>query len=388
MRVAVTGVGLRTPLGKTPDALVDALLAGHRAARDNPLFPAATYACRLGAAIPDAPERSPQARVLRRMALFGVEAAREAMAQANVAPGPRYGVFCAMGGLRAHWNDIMPALANQREDFAGSWGRGLRSLHPFWMLQHLSNNAHALLAEVTQARGDGLTVTGANAGAQALAAAARAVTDGAVDVAVVMAYDSLLEPETVVEMGARGALFTDDLERLRGPYDLAAAGAVPGEAAAAVVVERPEEARGRTLALVQAASGADGCSGSAEVATLEAVLRRLGAEAQLVDGASAARPEADAAERGVLGALLGERAHLMSIQAATGLLGAATAVVQTIVLSRLLQRGLLPPIAGLAEPAPGHLIPVRAAGPSGAQAAVGVSLGAPGLAAAVAVSRP
>src|SRR4029077_17320164 len=115
---------------------------------------------------------------------------------------------------RAHWDDMMPALARQTipgdgdidgtADGAQLWERGLKLLHPFWMLQHLSNNAHALSAAELGARGDGLTLARANAGAEALAAASAALEVGAVDAALVVAYDTLLEPETLVELATRG----------------------------------------------------------------------------------------------------------------------------------------------------------------------------------------
>src|SRR5262245_19460213 len=137
---------------------------------------------------------------------FALEVAREAAAHAQVAAaGDRLGLFFGYGGLRAHWNDMMPALAHQNPDGDGAWERGLTLLHPFWMLQHLSNNAHALSAEELGARGDGLLLAGANAGAQALAAASRALLAGSVDAAIVVAYDTLLEPETLIELANRGA---------------------------------------------------------------------------------------------------------------------------------------------------------------------------------------
>ena len=42
--------------------------------------------------------------------------------------------------------EMMPALEKQAPDGRESWRRGLEGLHPFWMLQHLSNNAHALVS--------------------------------------------------------------------------------------------------------------------------------------------------------------------------------------------------------------------------------------------------
>src|SRR5205085_875983 len=112
----------------------------------------------------------------------------------------RIGLFAGVGGLRAHWDDMLAALEHQRDDGAGAWERGLRDVHPYWMLRHLSNNVHALAAMELELRGEGATFGGATGGAQALAAASRALHAGAIDAALVVAYDSLLEPETLVEL--------------------------------------------------------------------------------------------------------------------------------------------------------------------------------------------
>jgi 3-oxoacyl-(acyl-carrier-protein) synthase len=168
-------------------------------------------------AIPGEPVRSKHSKFLRRMALFGVEVAHEAFRMASLeVPGDRFGVFCGYGGLRAHWDEMMPALSQQTDELAGTWERGLKLLHPYWMLRHLSNNAHALVAADLKIRGDGATYGGVDAGAQAIAGAVRSLEGGYVDAALVMAYDSLREPET----------------------EITAKDFTPGEAAAAVVLTR------------------------------------------------------------------------------------------------------------------------------------------------------
>src|SRR5262249_320024 len=152
-------------------------------------------------------------------------------------PDPeRFGIFWGTGGLRIRWADLAPALAEQRRDGRRCWERGLRRLHPFWLLQHLSNNAHALLSVDVQARGEGATLGGGNAGAQAIAAAEIALSSGAIDLALVVACDSLVSPEALVDGASRDALTTESLPELAAPYDVAASGVFPGEAAAALLL--------------------------------------------------------------------------------------------------------------------------------------------------------
>ena len=351
----VIGWSLVTPLGARVDAVIDRLRAGERAAVDNPHFDAATYGCRLAAPIAEPAPRTPHDRVLRRMGRFAYRCAREALEMSGVETGPRLGLFSGVGGLRAHWNDMLPALADQLPSFDGAWERGLRKLHPFWMLQHLSNNAHALLSADIDARGEGATYGGATAGAQALAAAIWALEARAIDAALVVAHDSLIEPETIVEMSARGAATSASLETLVAPYEPGAAGFVPGEAAAAVVLARDA---GDPLAAASAAAIADGRTGAPDPETLGAAMTAAGIDdtAAVIDGAALGDPAFDAAER----RWVPPGADFTAIQSQTGQLGAAASLVQLILLSA-------------------QLPPRSSAG--------ALSAGAPGLAAAVHIQR-
>jgi 3-oxoacyl-(acyl-carrier-protein) synthase len=385
--VGVIGWAWRTPLGHTVEKGIARLLAGERAAIPNPRVPAANHVCKLAAAIPGDPARSRNGRFLRRMGLWGMEAGQEALARSGIEGGPRVGLFSGVGGLRAHWEDMMPALVDQQEDGQDAWARGFRGLHPYWMLRHLSNNTHALLSVELGLRGEGATFGGANAGAQALSAASRALHEGAIDAALVMAHDSLLEPETLVELGARGAATQALLERLAAPYDQASSGFVPGEAAAALVLVRPDAAR-RPLALLSATNGADGERHEPDTRTIARVVGPLAHGATLIDGAGCARTALDAAEREALAAWFPDDVSLTATSSAMGQLGAATSLVQAIALAETLRRGEVPPIAGIERPAAGPLHPVVEVRRHAARAAVGISTGAPGLVGAVRVEAP
>ena len=397
--VAVTGWAWRTPLGDDVDEVVRRLAAGERAAAPFARFPTDSYACVWAAAIAGDPVPSRHQRFLRRMGGFALEVACEAARRALPASrGARVGLFFGYGGLRAHWNDMMPALARQEPDGAWAWERGLNLLHPFWMLQHLSNNAHALAAAELGASGDGLLLAGANAGAQALGAAARALACGAVDAALVVAYDTLLEPETLVELATRGACLNRLGRPPAAPYDEQSAGFVPGEAAAAVVLERVGDARRRALALVNAWDAADGGpAGPGRLAAVANLLASLGAEAGaqaaigVVDGAAIGDRATDGEERRLLAArpdLVSASTPICATLGAMGQLGAAAAVVQTIALGAALRAGHLPPVPALARGAPGPLRPLAAAEATTARAGLALSTGAPGLAGAVRVTVP
>jgi 3-oxoacyl-[acyl-carrier-protein] synthase II len=395
MRAALISWAWHTPLGSTDDPVVQRLMQGHCAAAPNRHFDATAFACTLAAAIPRAPQPSRQQRYLRRMGLLAVEVAVQAWQRAGLQSGSRVGLFFGYGGLRAHWADLMPAFENQYADGEDAWSRGLHLLHPFWMLQHLSNNAHAIAAQAVQARGEGSTYAGANAGAQALNGAICALHAGAVDAAVVVGYDSLIEPEIVLELGQKNLLSRALVGgQVFAPYQTDAAGFIPGEAAAAVVLERPA-AQCAPLSYVQAQDGA----GALPLVRLAQLARRLGQEGDVVDGLGWADVGTDLAERDATGQVVGTEASLVCLSSAMGHMGAATSVVQAIALTQLLQAGCLPPIAGcfsaLASFAPmgeGHqvapLCPVHQAQSTSLRAALGLSMGAPGLVGAVRVELP
>ncbi|MBI5548568.1 MAG: hypothetical protein HY901_32190, partial [Deltaproteobacteria bacterium] len=264
----------------------------------------------------------------------------------------------------------------------------LRLLHPFWLLKHRSNNAHALASAQLGLRGEGATYGGANAGAQALSAALRCLAAGAADAAVVMAYDSLIEPEALVELEAAGAI-TRVWRGLRSAYDEGAAGFVPGEGAAALVLEPVAKSADRALAHVSALDAADGSAQEPEPSTVERLVRELGgAGTQAVDGAGWARPALDRAEREAVGSVVDEGAALTCLAAAFGQTGAAASLIQVIALSACLAKGRLPPVAGLHKAAPGPMRVLSTTEDTRARHAIGLCGGAPGLLGGVRVELP
>lgn len=140
-------------------------------------------------------------RLLGPLAALAVAVAR--VAATGLPAGERTGVFLATGGLRAHWDDLGPAMAEQAADAQAAWARGLRRLHPLWMLRYLSNGVQAAIADELGLLGDGTTVTGAASAASAVVAATAAIACMAIDHALIVAVDDLTTPEVAVELAAR-----------------------------------------------------------------------------------------------------------------------------------------------------------------------------------------
>jgi 3-oxoacyl-[acyl-carrier-protein] synthase II len=391
MSAAVTGWALRTPLGNDSATFMRRLLAGERAARPNPALEHESSACKIIASIPGLPDCTAHRRFLGRLELFAIDVGVEAFSGHGV-DGQRLGLFAATGGLRAGWQELLPILAEQTPAAQACWERGLGRLHPFWLLQHLSNNVHALLSADLGAHGEGATFGGANAGAQALAAALRALESRSIDMAVVVSCDALVSPDALLDGVARGTLTTRAFDTLASPYDEDADGAFPGEGAAALVLERVADAQGAPLAYVDAVATGDGQPGYPQADTLVGALGRFvsqtGMAEMLIDGAGRARPGLDLEERVALASQLGANAPLACIGAATGQLGATSTLVQVIALGQLLAGGLAPPISGLNKAAEGPLHVLERLHPHRARSALGIGLAAPGLIGLVQVDKP
>jgi len=260
--LALVGAAAWTPAGDL-DATIAAIAAGR------PVHPA-----------PPPSDRSRTGRLLGPLPAIAVEVARAAAR--DLPTGDRTGVFLAHGGLRAHWDDLAPAMAEQSADASAAWSRGLRRLHPLWMLRYLSNGAQAAIAHDLGLRGDGATFSGRASAASALASSAAALSAGTIDHALVVALDDLTALEAAVELTARHPHVTPSLgvaalalSRGSGGIRIEAVDAVcpvsdePDAAAIAAVVERlPRGTRARVSV---------------------AAIGDLGAAALLIDAAIASR---------------------------------------------------------------------------------------------------
>lgn len=201
MTAAIVDAAVRCPLGASVDEVVRRWQAGGTAAVPDPAG---------GATAPlPPPTPGPHLRLLAPCAAPAWDVAHELLSRQPPSsphrPAPeRTGLFFGYGGLRVPWAELAPALEHQRPDTTDSWERGLKLLHPFWMLRNLSNGLPGLLAPAHAVRGDGVTTAGPTAGVQALAAALRSLAAGACDAALVLAADDLTAPEVLLERVARG----------------------------------------------------------------------------------------------------------------------------------------------------------------------------------------
>ncbi|MFD3583630.1 beta-ketoacyl-[acyl-carrier-protein] synthase family protein [Streptomyces sp. NPDC058683] len=244
VRVAITGLGVRTPAGDTPDGLWTALAQSRPAAGPVRSFDATglpvAVACEISGFDPAGYLVPKQAARADRSSQLAFCAAADAIADAGglMAESGRRAVVtgCAYGGLATQEH----ALLRQ----SGGVPRP-RALHTPMMM---SNAGAALISMAYGIGGPSLTFSTACAsGSHAVGEGAQLVRAGSADVVVAGGHDAPLTPTEMMAMYRLGALATgfDDPSTSCRPFDATRKGFVMAEGAGFVVLERLQTAQAR-----------------------------------------------------------------------------------------------------------------------------------------------
>ena len=195
--LAIESAAMLTPLGDLA-ATVAAVEGNTRLAAASALEAGRG---RRGGTIDVEPNARRHARLLGKLPALAIDV----VGKLSIPPTPRerLGVFVATGDLRAQWDDLAPAMAEQVASAEQSWARGLSRMHPLWMLRYLSNRTQALIAAEFGAVGDGATFAGSASAASALVSASDAIAAGTIDRAIVVALDDTTAAEVVRELAPR-----------------------------------------------------------------------------------------------------------------------------------------------------------------------------------------
>lgn len=264
--VAVTGIGLVTPLGSTAVETAQAWRAGASAEfLPDPLLAGTPLEDMRVARRPvfDAAERLGGRRMLKFMseaAVLGCVAAREACQQARLRErfrADRIGLFAGTGLAAANIEEARPMLeasigADGHFSCAALGAKGLATANPLLSFKILANMPPCLISIIEGIKGPNLIFSPWDAqSAEVLIEAWRAVADGDVDAALAGAADHPAHPATVVYLRQSGRLKADQHPAPAGAYvvlESAEGAARNGQTALATVAsievdEEPEAAR-------------------------------------------------------------------------------------------------------------------------------------------------
>lgn len=380
-RVAITGLGLVTPLGRTPDSIWEAVSAGRGMVRPIEAFRTAGLPGHVAAEIHDFDLKKyslprywnalrKTKKYLARDIQLAVAAAQLAVVDAGLAEGgvdpTRIGIDLGAGLISSELDELAPAIGQaygtgKSFDFQ-VWGReSIEMIEPIWLLKYLPNMLACHISILMDCQGPSNTITEADASSNlAIAEAARIIARGRADVMITGGADSKIHPLSLVRM----ALF-DTMSRWPGdpsqacrPFDRRRDGWVPGEGAGIVILEEWSHAvnRGATI-LGEVLGGGSGCDampgggldpegGGTEVA-IAAALDEAGlapAAVGHVNAHGSAQRVSDLAEARAFERLFGKRGvPITALKGYMGNLASGCGAVDMMISLIGVNRGKIPP---------------------------------------------
>jgi len=269
-RVAITGMGVVTPIGIGVAEFGRALRESRSGARRITAFDCAGLETQIAAEVDDSlfdpgeyVDPPKMVKHMSRSARFAVVAAalarRESGLNGRHVDPYRIAISLGAGGMGPVDMDLLTgqaraAIASARDTGSDeldvpAFSREFRArTNPISMLRGLPNLAAAHVAIQQNARGPNNTITTAcSAGTQAIGEGLRAIQRGDADVVIAGGTDAMINPVGVLGFSMLGTLsrLNDDPEHASRPFDARRDGFVIGEGAGVVVLERESVARAR-----------------------------------------------------------------------------------------------------------------------------------------------
>ncbi|HEX3551163.1 MAG TPA: beta-ketoacyl-[acyl-carrier-protein] synthase family protein [Candidatus Elarobacter sp.] len=332
-RVAVTGIGVVTPLGIGLRAFWDGVLAERVAVREITRFDAAEYRSRIAAEIDDFDPNDfvgrKRLRWTDRFSQLSIAASRLALDDAAYRPNgesSEVGVFLgsALGGL---------AFADEQHDVFRR--DGLDAVKPLLAISVFGGAATCNVAIEFDLRGP--TVANGNScasGAVAIGDAFRAVARGDARAALAGGVEAPLSPLVYGAFTIIKAMSTrnDDPQGASRPFDRARDGFVMAEGAGVLLLERLDDARARGARVYGEIAGygltndahhmsAPRPDATMNAAAMQRALDEAGIDASdvdLVNAHGSATPLGDECEARAMELVFGERASSVPVTATKG----------------------------------------------------------------------
>jgi 3-oxoacyl-[acyl-carrier-protein] synthase II len=393
-RVVITGLGLISPLGSTPEALWSALAVGQSGVAPVSLLPAERQPLKFAGEArqftgeiedfgPLEKERKKSIKkglkVMCRETRMAVAAAQLALADAGFAeasPDPEMsGVVLGsdyMLTMPEDYESGMKTCASAGEFDFRRWGKeGLGEMAPLWMLKYLPNMPASHIAIYNDLRGPNNSLTMREAaGNLAVGEAFRTIQRGHANLMLAGATGTRILP-----MQAIHALQTEQMAAENGdpskasrPFDRGRTGMVAGEGAGMVVLEELSSAKARGATIYAEIRGLGSANvsderlvGKCDVALARAMRAAMNdANASVSDvghinAHGLSTVERDADEARAIREVFGSLADWLPVTAPKsyfGNLGAGSGVVELVSSVLALRNGRLPRVLNYATPDP------------------------------------
>ena len=338
-RVVVTGLGCVSPVGNTVADAWANVLAGKSGIDLITKFDASTFSCKIAGEVKnfqlDSYIGSKEARTMDAFIHFGVAAAAQAIADANLPTqealtdefSTRIGclIGSGIGGL--------PMIENMHAEFLQ---RGARRISPFFVPATIVNMIAGQVAIRFGFKGPNMAIVSAcTTGLHCIGEAGRMIEYGDADVMVAGGSEATVSPLGIGGFAAMRALSTrnDDPQTASRPWDRDRDGFVLGEGAGVMVLEEYEHARARgaTIYAELAGFGMSADAGHMTAPNLDGprramlgAMRNAGVNADQVDYLNAhgtSTPLGDLNESNAIKAALGDHAKKIVVNSTKSMTG-------------------------------------------------------------------
>ncbi|MCU1274817.1 MAG: fabF [Bryobacterales bacterium] len=369
VRVAITGIGLVTPLGLCVPENVERSRRGDSAIGPIRSFDVKGHSCTSAAYVPAFDVigwlRLPKNhKFMNHSVLCAMQAAREAINDSGInlekLDPTRVAIYTGSGQTGIEYENYFPALeaawdGNPGMDFKDLGGMPSHLIDRYIVLRTLSNSGLALLSSEFGMRGpSGNSVQSDTASAQALTFAYYDLVEGRCDVALAGGYDSLLGVSSFLSYQKAGLLSGSAPHEAYRPFDQRRDGLVLGAGAGFFILERWEHAEARGAVILGELCGI-GCATETSDAntavrnteTLHGAMQQAinAPDIDFVVARGIGTQEADRKEASSITSLLDIDLPVTALKSQTGYLGAATAAVELGLGLSCARYGFVPPIA-------------------------------------------
>ena len=372
-RVAVTGLGLVTPVGNTAADSWSALVAGRSGAgpitRFDPARLPVRFACEVKGFEPGLYLEKKEIRRYDLFAQFAVAAAAQAVNDACLNKSwdrvdlKRVGVIIGTG---------TGGLATFEEQFQIYLEKGPDRVSPFFVPMFMANVASALVSMRYGAKGPNYcTVSACATSGHAVGDALRLIQHGEADVMIAGGAEAAITPLALASFANMKALSerNDDPATASRPFDKDRDGFVMGDGAGAVILEEWEHAQRRGAKIYAEAAGygmtadayhitAPAPDGAGAQDAMRLAMKDGGIRPEQVGYVNAhgtSTPYGDAAETAAVKAVFGPHAKKLvfgSTKSMTGHLLGAAGALEFAVCALAIRDGVIPPTINQFTPDP------------------------------------
>ncbi|HRD70615.1 MAG TPA: beta-ketoacyl-[acyl-carrier-protein] synthase family protein [Legionella sp.] len=383
-RVAITGLGVVSPLGHTVETTWQNLMDGHSGVASISHFDASAFPTHIAAEVkhftPDASLVNKHTRFAMSFTHYALEAARQAFADAGVLPtaqnASRWGVVAGSGMMTAEFDYLNRFQQACALDGVVDWNRLQDKANEFYRLvdfgKTTSNSGLSLLIQQFGLKGYASSVhTACASGGQALGLAMQVIRRGEADFMLAGGFDSMINPLGLSSFCLLGALSTynDTPATASRPFDGTRNGFVLGEGAAFLILEEWEKAKARGAHIYAELAGEGNSlssyritdshpNGDGAIQAIERALADAGVKPSEVDYINAHGTSTkmnDLSETNAIKAVFGDRVANLptsSTKSQTGHLIAAAGALEAVLSVKAIEQARIPKTANLTTPDP------------------------------------